>query len=591
MHHQNPYFVFITDRSGRPFLSYKSGLLLGFLILLCWAGSAQVVQDSTDFSTEVIQVVKSYAPEISDAFKMKQLPDFDEGPSASEIKLTYALLSVPVATDFVINLPNALPFKSVSGEKPFDYYARIWGGTKESLGLDVYGKVVNTKDKLWSFGLQHQQVNGSLPGINLANDWSLSEFSSDLRLMNQDREVAISVDLSQRKNMFYGWSPAALASDGALDVDLAQAVTQGIVKAKIGPNGSWFDGGTTTISYLRDRFESTEFSVTARPQGHLLIGAKPLNIKAQFNVLQTTYPEQAGNLVDTEYRIMNHDLEGDYAFEFNQFLLRVGAQAWYHHANTDDAQLSIFPKLYLAYPIIKDVMRLEGTYGGAYEQQTYGILQNANNWVAPHAVLRPTVHEQFLDVTLSGAWTKQIHYHVGARWDQIKDQPLWVRSDYALGLDKEPYDFGNAFEVVYDQVSALKLHYGFSADIDDQWQMGVRGSIVRYEMDRASEPWNLPQSTMAFDAHYRYSPKWSLSTQFLAYGPRKDRYMDLGDEVTTQVKGFVDLGATLRHQITRQWMANITVNNALNQEYELWVQYPVQGFRVNLGLQYNFDLP
>jgi outer membrane cobalamin receptor len=67
--------------------------------------------------------------------------------------------------------------------------------------------------------------------------------------------------------------------------------------------------------------------------------------------------------------------------------------------------------------------------------------------------------------------------------------------------------------------------------------------------------------------------------------------MDLGDEVTTQVKGFVDLGATLRHQITRQWMANITVNNALNQEYELWVQYPVQGFRVNLGLQYNFDLP
>ena len=160
MHHQNPYFVFITDRSGRPILSYKSGLLLGFLILLCWAGSAQVVQDSTDFSTEVIQVVKSYAPEISDAFKMKQLPDFDEGPSASEIKLTYALLSVPVATDFVINLPNALPFKSVSGEKPFDYYARIWGGTKESLGLDVYGKVVNTKDKLWSFGLQHQQVNG-----------------------------------------------------------------------------------------------------------------------------------------------------------------------------------------------------------------------------------------------------------------------------------------------------------------------------------------------------------------------------------------------------------------------------------------------
>ena len=66
-----------------------------------------------------------------------------------------------------------------------------------------------------------------------------------------------------------------------------------------------------------------------------------------------------------------------------------------------------------------------------------------------------------------------------------------MRSDYALGLDKEPYDFGNAFEVVYDQVSALKLHYGFSADIDDQWQMGVRGSIVRYEMDRASEPWNL----------------------------------------------------------------------------------------------------
>ena len=588
--HRNPSHIKSITHLTRCNVSWvkRRFLLLGAFIMP-WLAQGQVVQDSTDLSTEVIQVIKSYAPEIADAFKIKQMPDFEENVIAPEASLNYTVLSVPATTDFVMTRPQPMRYKSASDKKPYDNYVRIWGGTKESLGLDLNTKLSHSKKQLWSIGLQHEQINGPLPGISWGNDWSFSKFNSDLRLINRERELSFSFDLSQRNNVFYGISSGALFDEGLFDLDWSQSLTQTAFKATLGANGGWFDGGSMDLSYLRDRFDTSEFSFNAKPQAHFLIGSRQFLIKANLGLLNTIYTPKEG--AATEYRFMNHDLEGTYSLAFDALLIDFGAKVWWHTATSAQTEVRVFPNIHLTYPLIKNVMQLEGIFGGAYAQQSYRDFQYTNNWLAPNALLKPTISQQFLDVTLSGAWSKQVHYQLGARWDQIEDLPLMVRSEYAIGVNQAPYDYGNSFDVIYDQAAVFKLHYGLSADVNDQWQIGARGSWAQYAMDRESTPWNLPELSMAFDAHFRYSAKWSLSAQLLAYGSREDRFVDLGQVRTEEVSGFIDLGATLRHQITKKWMASIMINNALNQDYQLWTQYPVQGFRINLGIQYNFDLP
>ena len=74
----------------------------------------------------------------------------------------------------------------------------------------------------------------------------------------------------------------------------------------------------------------------------------------------------------------------------------------------------------------------------------------------------------------------------------------------------------------------------------------------------------------------------------MSYGSRVDQ-LNLADAVSTQnVDGFIDAQLHFNYAITKNFSASLSGINLLNQSNGLWVNYPVQGLRVNLGLQYNF---
>ena len=58
---------------------------------------------------------------------------------------------------------------------------------------------------------------------------------------------------------------------------------------------------------------------------------------------------------------------------------------------------------------------------------------------------------------------------------------------------------------------------------------------------------------------------------------------------TTTLKSYIDLNAHVGYKHSDRLTGFLKANNILNQAYQKWMNYPVQGFQVVLGANYKFD--
>ena len=71
-------------------------------IVLLFAGLQTTFAQKKDenIGTEVVNVVKSYTPTVSDAFKVKETPTLDDEETAKKEVINYNIFSFPVASTF-----------------------------------------------------------------------------------------------------------------------------------------------------------------------------------------------------------------------------------------------------------------------------------------------------------------------------------------------------------------------------------------------------------------------------------------------------------------------------------------------------------
>ena len=74
------------------------------------------------------------------------------------------------------------------------------------------------------------------------------------------------------------------------------------------------------------------------------------------------------------------------------------------------------------------------------------------------------------------------------------------------------------------------------------------------------------------------------------YGKLTD-YDDSEDwiQYTERLESYFDANAHLGYRINDQWSIYGKANNIANQDYNKWVDYPVQGLQIIAGTTYKFD--
>src|SRR6187431_678139 len=115
-------------------IKYKLEIIL--CLIVSQLSFAQNKKDN--IGTEVVNVVKPYAPTISDAFKEKEVPVITNDENAKKESVKYSILPFPVASTFSPSKGNAQGVDKAKQERLFNNYATFGIGNYGSLNAELY---------------------------------------------------------------------------------------------------------------------------------------------------------------------------------------------------------------------------------------------------------------------------------------------------------------------------------------------------------------------------------------------------------------------------------------------------------------------
>lgn len=119
---------------------YKIRRPLLFLAVLIGMVQLTVAQEeeTDDIGTETVTVTKAYTPTISDAFKIKSVPNLNDSIVLQKKKIEYSIFSVPVASTFTPAKGKASAVKKTPPPVLYNSYASAGGGNPANVMAKFY---------------------------------------------------------------------------------------------------------------------------------------------------------------------------------------------------------------------------------------------------------------------------------------------------------------------------------------------------------------------------------------------------------------------------------------------------------------------
>ena len=179
-----------------------------FITAICsfgiYTGFAQEKDKESELGTEVVEIIKPYSPSISDAFKIKAIPQSLDSISDEKKTVTYEINSVPVASTFTPEKGRAANVERPKKEKLFANYAKLGiGNYMNVLGEAALNFEISRAEHASLF-FRHNSSQGNIKDVVLDDfyyDTRLdAKYASNQRAYSYD----VSLGLEQQSYNWYG---------------------------------------------------------------------------------------------------------------------------------------------------------------------------------------------------------------------------------------------------------------------------------------------------------------------------------------------------------------------------------------------------
>ena len=547
---------------------------------------AQQTTDSTAVSTEVVDVVKSYTPSINLRPKSKWDIPSSKNTSTLRPEFSYGHEYFDFVPSELPGLIRAMGPKKERAQENLPNYLRVQLGTRESAVLEGFLMHPLKRDDFLSLAFDHQQLNGPIEGIVLPVDWSESSLRAQWRSTIKNRLSTLGLAINRSTFQWYG-IPDTLDIAPELKDDFGQNYLRGRVFHRLGSNGGWFTGLDNELSVFSDGFGVTEWSFSSAPKAELIWDKRLVSITGNLSLLSTKLSLEDALITTEDYSALNIDLGAQTDFNVGDLMLHVGTKVWTHSGGSG-RMFRLFPELELSHPILGRNLGAYFTFGGQYHQNKMSALTQTLGFLVPGIPLKPQVDRQLLQLGINGAFSDLWQYNFGVAYRNFEDQVYFKRRPWSGQQGSFAYDNGNSFTVDYDDGTELKYTAKINGRLTARWDVSLDAAWTDNRPVDNIEPWNIPAFTFGGSAGYHLNDKILLTGRFMSYGPRSDEIILVDQTITQEVKGFIDTQLHVNYSISKNFSASLSGINLLNQQNGLWANYPVQGMRVNLGLQYNF---
>ncbi|MCY1226033.1 hypothetical protein D3C87_387210 [compost metagenome] len=580
-------------------IQYKIALF--FLFAGLQAGFAQ--KKDENIGTEVVNVVKPYTPTISDAFKVKETPTLEDEDNTKKEEIKYNIFSFPVASTFTPAKGRAAAVDKTKQEKLYKNYATLGVGNYGTLNAELFVTENLNRNEYVGGMLRHLSSQGGIDDILL--DDKFYNTSLDLTYGNQQKDFSWNVDAGYQHQV-YNWY--GLRNDFANDladpqdrqdlinsIDPQQTYQNIYVGGRFSAKESIFKEASLKFNHFSDAFGSSENRFYVKPTVGFEVSGRKINANFIIDYLGGSFEKDYFGLTDINYGYTNIGVQPSFVYQQDDLTVNLGAGLFYSMDNENsDNKFFVYPQITATYRIVGDVMIAYAGAEGSLKQNSYRDLVQENFFVSPTLGIAPTDQKYDVYVGLKGKIANNVGFNIRGSYKNEDQKAMFLNNPYNNeNANQEGYAFGNSFNVVYDNVKTISFFGELKADLSKNISFGVSGTFNSYTTDDQAEAWNLPELQIAANLDFNITEKWYAGTSLFFVGERKDvfSYTSLlrNELETVTLDSYFDLNAHVGYKYNDRLTAFLKGNNLTSQDYQKWLNYPVQGIQVMLGASYKFD--
>ncbi len=575
-------------------------VVIAFLVV----GQAVLAQDDNDIGTETVTVVKPYSPTISDAFKIKSVPDLNDSIVLQKKKIDYSIFSVPVASTFTPAKGRASAVEKAKPEKLFNSYASVGLGNFNNALVDFYtSRDIDRGDERLDFGLNHHSSRGDIDSTPLDADFYNTKLDASYSKRDRDFDWGATIGLQHQLYNWYGLPEGFFDETIINSIDERQNYFNAEAGAHLNIEDSFFKRGEILVRRFWDAVESGENRAVVQPTFELPITEELVTVKLKFDYVGGSFKNanvnNTTNSPEINYNQMQVGVNPSLLVLRDNLTLNLGANFVYGmDVENSDNNFYIYPTATASYRLLDDLAIAYGGVEGQLKQNSYYEYVEDNPYVSPTLLILPTDQQYDAYVGLKGQLLPNLSYNIKGSYMAENRRPLFkLNPQNDFRNDEKGYYFGNSFEVFYDDIKTLGLFGELNVDVNRNFSFGLNAEVYDYNTETGNTAWNLPNLKGSLFMDYQIGEKWFIGANLFYIGEREDFSSSVVENVPPSqfpatvitLDSYFDANAHLGYRLNDQLSVFAKASNIANNQYQRWANFGVQGLQVLGGVTYKFD--
>ncbi len=552
-------------------------------------------RENDTINTDVVNVVKPYAPTISDAFKVKETPAISNEETLTKKEVKYNIFSFPVASTFTPAKGKAADVDKAEKEKLFDNYASVGVGSYTTILGELYlNHALNDTESVGGY-INHHSSQGGIEGLFLDDSFSDSKINVNYKNNLSTYSWNVEAGYQYQKFNWYGIDQSIYSQTDADGINPGHAFNTAHFGAEINFDPAIVNNGSFLFRRFSDDQGSGENRLVVKSDFDFEIGDHEIAADIKLDYLSGSFDRNYNSADELNYGNFQLGFAPSYQIKQDNLTVNFGASFFYFNdSEADNNKFYIYPKINASYRLVDDILIAYGGIGGDLIQNSYYDFAQENPYVSPTLFIMPTNQQYKAFIGLKGKLSNSMSYNLRGSYYNEKDKALYKNNlAYIDPIDNEDYFYGNSFGIVYDDVTTLNLFGELNVDVNRDFTLGIKAEYFAYDVDAEEQPWNLPDFKGSLFMDYQIDEHWFMGANLFYTGERKDEFR-LNDEstITTErinLDSYFDANAHLGYKINDQFSVYAKANNIANQDYERYLNFPVQGIQFLAGATYKFD--
>ena len=577
-------------------------IILIALIFSFQLGLAQ--KKDENIGSEVVNIVKPYSPTISDAFKVKETPTFEDDAAVKKVQVTYSIFSFPVASTFTPAKGKAVDVDKEKKEKLYKNYATLGMGNYLNTNAELFITHDISKSIYVGGMLRHLASYQDVKNTELNSTFSTT--TADMTYGSRDKDLYYNIDLGYKNqaSKWYGLPLKYVAFDETTVNLIAEKQSFNTIQlgGRFGMRDAFLNNASLLFKNFSDAFGSSENRFYIKPETSLEVFRKKVNLDLVVDYIGGKFERNYISNDASKYSIINFGASPSVLFQEDDYSIQLGASVFFNTEKQNSNSVStllFYPNIKASYKLVPEILTAYAGAEGALNQNSYADFVDVNPFVSPTLNITTTNQKYDAYIGLKGKLSNAVSFNLRASYKNEEDKVLFKNNAFnSSNTNTEGYAYGNSFNVAYDDVKTITGFAELNADFSKNVSFGISGSYNNYTVDKQQEAWNLPALQLASTFDLTINEKWYAGAKVFFVGERKDQVAIATDALvfppiynteTITLDSFFDLNAHIGYKYNDRLTAFLKGNNLASQNYQRWVNFPVQSINIMIGANYKFD--